>query len=74
MHNLQAHILVHLRVDWTVFVTEWFHKVRFSDLGMFFVVFDEVCKEHEVLFVILLVKVMKLQTHNYASKLHKTNL
>ena len=30
---------------------------------MFFTVFDKVLQEHEVLFVILRVKVMKLQTH-----------
>ena len=37
--------------------------VRFSDLGIFFAFFDEACKEHEFLFVISCVKVMKLQTH-----------
>ena len=38
-HNLQTLILVQMRVDWTVFVAELLHKVRFSDLGMFFAVF-----------------------------------
>ena len=33
--KLQTHILVQLRVDWTLFVTEYLHKVGFSDLGMF---------------------------------------
>ena len=36
--TLHTHILVLLRVDWNIFVTEQLHKVRFSDLGMFFAV------------------------------------
>ena len=39
VHRLQTHILVQLRVDRTVLVTEKVHKFRFSDLGTFYAVF-----------------------------------